>query len=53
MEKTTAQVESEWRTHGNIARLECALKRETNASRRTWLEGLLKAQRGLVTTYEV
>jgi hypothetical protein len=49
MEKTTVQVESEWRTHGNIARLEWALEHEMNEGRRTWLQGLLKEQRELVT----
>ena len=53
MGKTIAQVESEWTTHGNIARLVGALERETKDGRRTWLEGLLKEQRELVTTYEV
>jgi hypothetical protein len=53
MEKTIAQIESEWTTHGNIARLMKALDRETSDGRRTWLEGLLKEQRELVNTYEV
>ena len=53
MEKSAAQVESEWRTYGNIARLERTLERESNAGRRIWLEGLLKEQRELVATCEV
>jgi hypothetical protein len=53
MGKTVTQLESEWATHGNIARLIRALERETIESRRTWLEHLLKEQRELVTTYEV
>jgi hypothetical protein len=53
MEKTIAQIESEWTTHGNIARLLSALQRETSDGRRTWLEALLKEQRELVNTYEV
>ena len=53
MEKSIAQMEFEWRTHGNIARLERTLQRETNAGRRIWLEGLLKEQRELVATREV
>jgi hypothetical protein len=53
MGKTIAQLESEWTTHGNIARLMCAIERETIESRRACLEGLLKEQRELVATYEV
>ena len=52
MGKTIAQVEAEWITHGNIARLERTLERETNAGRRIWLEGLLKEQRTLAITVE-
>jgi hypothetical protein len=47
------QVQAKWTTHGNIARLESALERETNEGRRSWLEGLLKEQRELAGTYEV
>ena len=53
MGKTITQLESEWTTHGNIARLICALEREPIESRRIYLEGLLKEQRELVATYEV
>jgi hypothetical protein len=53
MEKTVTQLQSEWATHGNIARLESALERETNDGRRSWLEGLLKEQRELANSYEV
>jgi hypothetical protein len=53
MGKTITQLQSEWTTHGNIARLSHALERETNEGRRTCLEGLLKEQRELVATYEV
>jgi hypothetical protein len=53
MGKTVAQLESEWTTHGNVARLMRALESETIESRRVWLEGLLKEQRELVSTYEV
>jgi hypothetical protein len=53
MGKTVAQVEAEWITSGNIARLERALERETNDGRRIWLEGLLKEQRTLATMVEV
>ena len=53
MGKTIAQVESEWTTHANIARLVCALERETNDGRRTWLEGLLKEQRELIITTKI
>jgi hypothetical protein len=53
MGKTVTQLESEWTTHGNIARLLCALERETIESRRIYLEGLLKEQRELVETYEI
>lgn len=52
MGKTIAQMESEWTTHGNIARLIRALEREPVESRRICLEGLLKEQRELVATYE-
>ena len=52
MGKTIAQVETEWVTHGNIARLERTLERETNAGRRVWLEGLLKEQRSLAIIVE-
>ena len=45
MGKTIAQVEAEWITHGNVARLEYSLKSETNEGRRKWLEGLLQEQR--------
>jgi hypothetical protein len=53
MGKTIAQVETEWVTHGNIARLQCSLERETNEGRRVWLEGLLKEQRELAAIVEV
>jgi hypothetical protein len=53
MGKTVTQLEREWATHGNIARLMRALELEPIESRRTWLEGLLKEQRELVSTYEV
>jgi hypothetical protein len=53
MGKTVTQLESEWTTHGNVARLECALERETNAGRRTNIENVLKEQRELVASYEV
>jgi hypothetical protein len=52
MGKTVTQLESEWTTHGNIARLVSALERETIDSRRACLEALLKEQRELVATYE-
>jgi hypothetical protein len=48
MGKTIQQVEAEWVTHGNIARLKYALAAEKNPGRRTWLEGLLTEQRALM-----
>ena len=48
MGKTVAQVEAEWVTQGNIARLKYALAAETDPGRRKWLEGLLDEQRGLI-----
>ena len=53
MGKTVSQLESEWTTHGNIARLIRALEREPIESRRIFLEGLLKEQRELVASYDV
>jgi hypothetical protein len=52
MEKTKAQTEAEWVTHGNIARLEQTLGRETNEGRRTWIKGLLVEQRSLIVPDE-
>jgi hypothetical protein len=52
MERTNAQTEAEWVTHGNIARLQYALETEMDDSRRRGLEGLLKEQRALVTVFD-
>ena len=49
MEKTVAQMQSEWVTHGNIARLQYALDAEKDGGRRKWLGGLLQEQLDLVT----
>ncbi len=49
MEKTVAQMQAEWVTHGNIARLQYVLKSETDEGRRKWLGGLLQEQLALVT----
>ena len=53
MGMTIAQVETEWRTHGKIARLQYALASEKDAGRRKWLRELLHEQQGLVTRVEV
>jgi hypothetical protein len=53
MEKTIAQTDAEWITHGNIARLQYLLGAEKDEGRRKCLEGLLKEQLELNARYEV
>jgi hypothetical protein len=44
MEKTIAQMQAEWITHGNISRLKHSLDAEKDAGRRKWLGELLQEQ---------
>ncbi len=48
MEKTIAQMQAEWITHGNISRLQYSLDCEKDAGRRKWLGELLQEQLDLV-----
>ena len=47
-DKTAAQVQAEWVTHGNIARFQAQLDRERNEGKRKALEELLVEQRKLI-----
>ena len=47
-DKTSAQVEADWVTHGNIARIKAQLDREPNEGKRRGLEELLTEQRKLI-----
>lgn len=47
-DKTAAQLQAEWVTHGNIARVQAQLDREPNQGKRKALEELLAEQRKLV-----
>ncbi len=46
--KTVAQIQADWVTHGNIARVQAQLDREPNAGKRKALEALLTEQRKLI-----
>ncbi|MEY4708173.1 MAG: hypothetical protein RJB58_1896 [Pseudomonadota bacterium] len=48
-QKTGAQLQADWITHGNIARMQAQLDRETNAGKRKVLEELLVEQRKLIS----
>ncbi len=47
-DKTVAQLQAEWVTHGNIARLQSKLNSEADVGKRKCLEELLVEQRKLV-----
>lgn len=49
MQKTGAQLQADWITHGNIARMQAQLDREANAGKRKVLEELLVEQRKLIS----
>lgn len=49
-DKTSAQVEADWVTHGNIARINAQLDREPNEGKRRGLEELLAEQRKLIVS---
>jgi hypothetical protein len=49
-DKTSAQVEADWVTHGNIARIKAQLDREPNEGKRRGLEELLAEQRKLIVS---
>jgi hypothetical protein len=48
MTKTVAQIQAEWFTHGNIAKIQATLDAETNESKRAGLEKLLAEQKALL-----
>jgi hypothetical protein len=48
-EKTGAQLQKDWVTHGNIARVQAQLDREPNPGKRKALEELLAEQRNLLS----
>jgi len=48
-QKTGAQLQADWITHGNITRMQAQLDRETNAGKRKVLEELLVEQRKLIS----
>ena len=52
MEKTIAQMQAEWITHGNISRLQYSLDAEKDAGRRKWLGDLLQEQLAIAATDE-
>lgn len=47
-DKTAAQLQAEWVTHGNMARFQAQLDREPHEGKRKALEELLAEQRALV-----
>lgn len=47
-EKTAAQTRADWITHGNIARVQAQLDRESHEGKRKILEALLVEQRKLI-----
>ena len=49
MTKTVAELQAEWVTRGNIAKIQASLDAETNDSKRAGLEKLLAEQRALLT----
>ncbi len=47
-DKTVAQLQAEWVTHGNIARLQSRINSEADEGKRRGLEELLVEQRKLI-----